>query len=122
RIRRIRYVYYAADIWSDASAQTGAHAMVVRAVRWMEAHALKHASGVLAVTDAVAARVRDLAPSSDVSVVGHGVDLELYGSRIDGSADIDLVYVGTMSEWHGAEVLVAALARLEKGSVRAAII
>lgn len=122
RIRRIRYIYYAADIWSDASAQTGAHPLVVRVVRWMESHALKHASGVLAVTDAVAARVRDLAPSSDVSVVGHGVDLDLYRARIDGTADIDLVYVGTMSEWHGAEVLIAALARLERGSVRAAII
>ncbi|MFD5225007.1 glycosyltransferase family 4 protein [Microbacterium sp. NPDC058342] len=125
RWRRIPYVYYAADIWSDASAQTGAHPLVIRAVRWMEARALRRASGVLAVTTEVAERVRSLAPGAHVTVVGHGVDMDVYSPRsgdVEGTDAVDLVYVGSMSEWHGAGVLVDALARLPAGSVKAAIV
>lgn len=122
-IRRIPYVYYAADIWSDASAQTNAHPLVVHVVRWIERRALRGATAVLAVTDEVAGRVRALAPNADVTVVGHGVDTEVYWSeRRSGSERVDLVYVGSMSEWHGARVLIQALRLLPVGSVKAVII
>jgi len=124
RLRRIPYVYYAADIWSDASAQTSAHPLVVRAVRWMESIAIRGAAGVLAVTDHVAERVHELAPGANVTVVGHGVDMDVYTPRVDAEVDapVDLVYVGSASEWHGARVLVDALCRLPAGSVDAVMV
>lgn len=109
-IARRPYVYYAADIWSDAAQATGAAGFVLRVVRWMEATAMRGAAGVLAVTDGVAERVGELAPDAVVHVVGHGVDLDLFsptGPAADRPSDI--VYVGTASEWHGAELAVRAL-------------
>jgi glycosyltransferase involved in cell wall biosynthesis len=124
RLRRIPYVYYAADIWSDASAQTSAHPLVVRVVRWMESLAIRGASGVLAVTEQVSERVGELAPAASVTVVGHGVDMDVYTPRIDPETDgpVDLVYVGSASEWHGAGVLVDALCMLPAGSVDAILV
>src|SRR5690606_6119079 len=49
-IRRRPYVYYAADIWSDAAQATGASGLVLKVVRWMEAFAMRGARDVIAVT------------------------------------------------------------------------
>lgn len=46
-------------------------------------------------------------------MVGHGVDLTLFsatGPNVEKAADV--VYVGSASEWHGAEIAVTALARV----------
>lgn len=104
------YVYYAADIWSDAAHATGASAIVLRVVRWMESWALRGARDVLVVTDGVADRVRALAPQTRAHVVGHGVDLDLFSPHGDRPRDpADIVYVGSASEWHGAELAVRAV-------------
>lgn len=110
-LRRTPYVYYAADIWSDAAAATDAARVVLRVVRGMERFAMRGAAVVLAVTEGVRARVGDLAPTADVRVVGHGVDLSRFaatGASVDTPADI--VYVGSASEWHGAELALDVLA------------
>ncbi|WP_309128012.1 glycosyltransferase family 4 protein [Microbacterium sp.] len=104
------YVYYAADIWSDAAQATGASGAVLRVVRWMEAFALRGAQEVLVVTDGVAERVGELTPGARTHVVGHGVDLDLFspgGTAVPVPADV--VYVGSASEWHGAEIAVRAV-------------
>jgi len=110
-LRRIPYVYYAADIWSDAATATNASGIVLRVVRGMERFAMRGAAVVLAVTDGVRDRVAELAPQSDVRVVGHGVDLSHFtatGASVENPADI--VYVGSASEWHGAELALDVLA------------
>lgn len=104
------YVYYGADIWSDAAHATGAPGFVLGAVRRLEAFAMSGAGAVIAVTEGVAERVRALAPGSRVHVVGHGVDTERFSpdaTPVDLPADI--VYVGSASEWHGAELAVDAV-------------
>lgn len=110
-IRRRPYVYYAADIWSDAAQMTGSASWVIKAVRAVEKIALRGAAVNLVVSEGVAERIDTLAPNASSIVVGHGVDTELFspeGSAIESASDI--VYVGTMSEWHGAGIAVDALA------------
>ncbi|WP_460799365.1 glycosyltransferase family 4 protein [Microbacterium sp. GXF0217] len=110
-MRRRPYVYYAADIWSDAAHMTGAKTWVVNVVRLLEKYALNGARLNLVVSDGVVERIEELTPDAKMISVGHGVDTELFspeGPRAEGVADI--VYVGTMSEWHGASIAVEALA------------
>ncbi|MDF2559704.1 MAG: hypothetical protein K0R99_1150 [Microbacterium sp.] len=105
------YVYYAADVWSDAAQMTGAAGWVVSVVRWLEKFSLRGAAADLVVSDGVGARIEALAPGVDMVSVGHGVDTDIFapdGPRIDDAPDI--VYAGSMSEWHGAGVAVDALA------------
>lgn len=111
RIRRRPYVYYAADIWSDAAQMTGAAGWVIRAVRQMETFALRGAADNLIVSDGVVRRITELAPTAEMTTVGHGVDTALFTPEGPSIAEAcDVVYVGTMSEWHGAGVAVEALA------------
>ncbi|MDQ0725937.1 glycosyltransferase family 4 protein [Microbacterium sp. W4I20] len=119
------YVYYAADIWSDAAQMTGAAGWVIGVVRRLERFALLGAATDLVVSDGVISRIRTMAPGARMSPVGHGVDTDLFapdGPRIDDAPDI--VYAGTMSEWHGARVAVDALAILLRSvpSVKAVFI
>lgn len=115
-LRRIPYVYYAADIWSEAAAQTSAPGWVLRAVRGVEGFALRGARGVLAVSAEVADRLVGFGVDRSVRVIGNGVDVESFrhglGSMVPTSetspAEV-FVYAGTASEWHGAEVFVEAL-------------
>lgn len=109
-IARRPYVYYGADIWSDAAQATGASGLVIRVVRRMEAFAMRGARAVLVVTEGVAERVRALAPDAYTPVVGHGVDVERFSSDGEIVEDpADIVYVGSASEWHGADVAVRAV-------------
>lgn len=124
-LRRRPYVYYAADIWSDAAAATTASAPVLRVVRAMERFAMRGAAHVLAVTEGVSARVRELAPRASVSVVGHGVDLERFAATGSAATErADVVYVGSASEWHGAELALDALIQVmrENSTVSGAFI
>jgi glycosyltransferase involved in cell wall biosynthesis len=115
-IRRTPYVYYAADIWSDASATTGAPRWVIRVVRWMELTALRGASRVLSVSDGVTVRLAELGLSSTVVTIGNGIDTNQFTP--DGPAKNEhapfLLYAGTASEWHGAGIFVDAFARVKK--------
>ena len=76
-VRRLPYVYYAADVWSDASAATGAPALVVRLLRAVERFALRGAAAVLSVNDGVSERVRELG-ARQVATVGNGVDTGIF--------------------------------------------
>lgn len=109
-LRRLPYVWYAADIWSDATESASGSALVVRAVRWMERFALRGASAVIAVSDGVAERARELG-ARNVHVVPNGIDTRIYHpGPADRShlADLGitkpyLIYAGTASEWQQAE-------------------
>ncbi|QFG68352.1 glycosyltransferase [Ornithinimicrobium pratense] len=113
---RIPYVYYAADVWSDATASMGAPAIVVAAMRAVESYALRGARDVIAVSDGVADRVRSLLGGTTrvgVSVVPNGIDTDVFtsdGERHPQAPETPyLVYAGTASEWQGAEVFAEAM-------------
>ncbi len=117
RLRRTPYVYYAADIWSDAAGQTGAPAFVVNAVRAVERWVWRGARGVFSVSPGVSERITQLQPKSKVIEVGNGVDVERMQTALTREPErgTDLtpafVYAGTASEWQGASELVEAYAR-----------
>lgn len=111
---RVPYVYYAADIWSDATASMGAPAPVVSGIRWVERFALRGARDVVAVSEGVAERVRALAgPDTPVTVVPNGIDTEVFTPEGQVHPEAPgtpyLVYAGTASEWQGAEIFAKAM-------------
>lgn len=112
-VQGVPYVWYAADIWSDAAGSAGAPAPVVAGLRAVEKAVLRRATAVLSVSDAVTERLAELGiPAERVITVGNGVDTDTFTP--DGPAHAAdepyLVYTGTMSEWQGAGVFVEALA------------
>ncbi len=125
-LRRVPYVYYAADVSSTAAAGIGVPGPVVRVLRAVERWVLRGAAGVLAVSPGVCSQVEQLGvPAARVTMVGTGVDTDQFtpgsatpGQFTPGSATREhhtgrtLVYAGTMSEIQGAEVFVRAFARV----------
>lgn len=121
-LRRRPYVYYAADVWSDAAASS-APPLVVRVLRALESFALRGASRVVAVSTGVATRCQELG-ARRVALVENGIDTEVFsaegalpdplaGMSREDIADNDwLVYAGTASEWQGAEIFATAFAEI----------
>jgi glycosyltransferase involved in cell wall biosynthesis len=113
-LRRTPYVYYAADIWSDAAASTGAPALVLSVVRRMEVLALRGAARILSVSDGVSNRLRQLGVERGVHLIGNGIDVGTFSP--DGEVHREdrpyFLYAGTASEWHGAGIFVRAFERV----------
>ena len=113
---RVPYVYYCADIVSDAAALAGVPSIVVRTVAGLESFALRGARRVIAVSDGVARRARDLG-ARDVAVVPNGVrvpDAVATGTP-EGFPTCDgpvFVYAGTVAQWLAPEVFVDAFERV----------
>lgn len=117
-IRRVPYVWYAADVWSDATRATGAPRIVSALVESAERSVLRGASGVIAVSDGVAQRVRTLG-GRNVKTIPNGVDTDVYrlshapleskSVARDQISGRYLIYAGTASEWQGAEIFAEAL-------------
>lgn len=112
-IRRVPYVYYAGDIWSEAlklvRAPHGVMGIVSRLERW----ALQGAAGVLAVSPGVVQAVERLGVTSPVHLVGNGIDTDVFTP--DGPAarhGTYFVYTGTASEVHGATIFLDAFERV----------
>ena len=124
--RPVPYVYYAADVWSDATASMGAPALVVRAMRWVEAFAMRGADAVVAVSEGVAERVRALAPRASITVVPNGIDTGVFTP--DGEPHPEapgtpyLVYAGTASEWQGAEIFAEAMREVVRAEPTARVV
>lgn len=122
-LRRIPYVWYAADVWSDASEIAGAPPAIVKAVRWMESFTIRGAAAVVAVSDGVAERVRELGGST-IHVIPNGIDTSTFTPEGEGlSADEKamhalgnqfFLYAGTASEWQGAEVFAQAIEKVRE--------
>lgn len=110
RLRGFRYVYFAADLWSEAVAEAVGPGAVSAAVGWMERRAVRGAADVLAVSTAVADRLAGLGVTA--RVVGNGIDTDVFrpgpGARPAPGPPL-LVYTGTASEVHGALVLIEAM-------------
>lgn len=111
-LRRRPFVYYAADIWTEALSATDVPAVVVRVMRAAEGFALRRAAKVIAISDAVARKVEQFGVRQDrVTVVGNGIDTSVFGPEGEtaGSDGPYFVYTGTMSEWQGADIFIRAL-------------
>jgi len=114
-LRRIPYVYLAADILSDAAEQSGTSGWVVRIVRRLERLAVTRAALVLSVSREFAARLAQLGvPDERLVVVGNGADARVFDSEGPraGAEHPVVLYAGTASDVHGPEVLVEAIARV----------
>lgn len=110
-IKRRPYVYYAADIWSDAAEGAGVHPIVVSTLRAVERWVMSGAADVLAVNEQVAQRVEALGGSA--TVIRNGVDTDTFtpdgpASPLAGTSFF--LYAGTMSEWQGSDIFVRAFA------------
>ncbi len=114
-LRRLPYVYYCADIVSDAAALAGVPRPIVRAVAALESFALRGARSVIAVSDGVARRARDLG-AKRVVVVPNGVRVPeaVAGGVPEGFPSCTgpvFVYAGTVAHWLAPEVFVDAFER-----------
>lgn len=123
-IRRVPYVFYAADIWADATESVeGVPTLVRRIVRWCETTVWRRAAVVLTISDGVQARIEELiGPAPSLAMISNGIDTDTF--TVEGPVADErgpyLVYAGTVSEWQGADVLVDAfaLARERRGDLR----
>lgn len=120
-LRHAPYVWYAADVWSDATEIAGAPKPVVSVVRIMEKFAIRGAAGIIAVSEGVAERVRELG-GRNVKVIPNGIDTEVYSPDVAPLSATELkdlgitgpyyLYAGTASEWQGAAVFAEAFGKL----------
>ncbi len=111
-IRRRPFVYYAADIWSEALSAMDVSPAIKKVLRCVEGFVLRRAATVIAVSEPVAEQVAKFkVPRERIQVVGNGVDTAVFG--LDGekvkAAVPYFVYTGTMSEWQGAGIFIQAL-------------
>ena len=114
-MRRVPYVYYCADVVSDAASAAGVPGVVVRAVAALESFALRGARRVIAVSAGVSRRARELG-ARDVTVVPNGVRVpgEIaagYPDSFPRCSGPVFVYAGTVAPWLAPEVFVEAFER-----------
>jgi glycosyltransferase involved in cell wall biosynthesis len=110
-LRRVPYVYYAADLWADAAEAAAMPGAAVRVLRTVERFALRGANRVIAVSDGLHERLSALGVRR-VTTVRNGVDTSVFtpdGPGPDGAGGPTVVYAGTTSEWQGADVFVRAM-------------
>lgn len=119
-LRRVPYVYYAADVWSDATLAMGVPSLVTRVLRRVEAFAMGGAARVIAVSDGVAERVQAIS-GRNAHVVPNGINVDTYQPRerpaavreVLGDAPF-LIYAGTASEWQGADIFLESWPEVER--------
>ncbi len=112
-LRRIPYVYDAADIWSDAAGQATESRTVVRVLRWIERFALRGAAELVTISDGVVERLKQLGVSSPVEVTGFGADTTEFKYR-EAPTERLFIYAGTYTGLHGADILIEAFARFSE--------
>lgn len=114
-IRRRPYVYYAADIWSEALSAMDVSPVVKKLLGAVEGFVLRRAAQVIAVSEPVAEQVVKFnVPYGRIQVVDNGIDTNVFGptgERAVVKAPY-FVYTGTMSEWQGAGIFIEALAKI----------
>lgn len=113
-LRRVPYVFYAADVWSDATDSVGGVPGPVRAaVRLAETTVWRRAARVLTISPGVDRRVHELTDGrARTAMIGNGIDTDTFTPEGPDAGEEGpyLVYAGTVSEWQGADVFVEAFA------------
>jgi glycosyltransferase involved in cell wall biosynthesis len=111
-LRRVPYVYDAADLWSDAAVTTTNSRLVLRVLRAAERFAIRGARHAFVVAQAYSDRMRAIGIRTPTTVTGFGVDNDTF-DYLPAAAPSNpiFVYGGSYSEWHGADIFVTAFAR-----------
>ncbi|MEV4774297.1 glycosyltransferase family 4 protein [Microbacterium sp. LWH12-1.2] len=107
-LRRIPYVYDAADVWSDAADQATNSTLVIRVLRAMEGFGMRGAARLVTISQGVVTRARALGVSRSIDVTGFGADTSAFAPDPSVPVRRLFVYAGSYSPWHGAEALVDA--------------
>ncbi|MHA3682860.1 glycosyltransferase [Leucobacter sp. HY1908] len=108
-LRRIPYVYDAADIWSDAAGHATSSGLVVKVLRALERFAMRGAAQLVTISQGVVDRVRALGVTVPMTVTGFGADTEVFRYEEQPPQKLFL-YAGTYTGLHGAQVLIDAFA------------
>ncbi|MFD1214278.1 glycosyltransferase, partial [Arthrobacter sp. GCM10027362] len=113
-LRRKPYIYFAADVSSNAAAGIGVHPLVVAALRLAEKRILSRAAAVLSISAGVSTAVGELTGGrAKVAEVGTGIDTGTFSLTGPAApAGPVFVYAGTMSEIQGAGVFVDAFLKV----------
>lgn len=117
----VPYVYYLPDLWGAASASF-APKIVVKAVKALEAFAVRGAVAVIAVNEEIAETARAMGAKS-VHLIPNGIDTDTFTNEVEPLSrgergDVGLahapyfIYTGTASEWQGASIFISALAQV----------
>ena len=112
-LRRIPYVYDAADIWSDAADNATGSQAVIRILRGLERFAMKGAARIVTISQGVADRIAELKVRTPVAVTGFGADTESFRYE-EAPIEPVFLYAGSYSVWHGAEILIDAFAEFSE--------
>lgn len=108
-LRRIPYVYDAADIWSDAAQLEPVSPLVVRVLAAIERFALRGAAHIVTVSQGVVDRVRAFGVRGPVTITGFGADVNDFPLSTAEPDDL-FVYAGSYSPYHGADILIDGFA------------
>lgn len=112
-LRRIPYVYDAADIWSDAAETATGSRLVLRVLRVVERFALQGAKHIVTVSQGVADRLRALGVERPVTVTGFGADTIAFHYS-EATTEKVLLYAGNYTQLHGADILIDAFAEFSR--------
>ena len=111
-LRRIPYVYHVADLWSEAVTDDDAGKLVQKLLRAGEIWALKGASVLMSAYRGMTGGLRGLGIDKNVETIGLGVDTDVYKPEGQVKENLPakkvLLYAGTASHVHGAEIFVDA--------------
>ncbi|GAA4438849.1 glycosyltransferase family 4 protein [Actinokineospora soli] len=111
-LKRTPYVHFSADVVSTAAEGIGVNRTVVRVLKFLERWVLNGSRSVIAVSDGVRDDLARLGVRDDlVTVVGVGIDTTRF-AYVEREPARTLVYGGTMSEIHGADVFVRGFAKV----------
>ena len=111
-IRRIPYVYDAADVWADATALVTTSRTIRSAVLIAERFAMRGAAHLITISTGVVDRVRAHRVETPITVTGFGAMTE--GFEPTGRIEPVLLYAGTAADLHGASIFVDAFAILRR--------
>lgn len=109
-LRRIPYVYDAADVWSDAADMATSSGTVVRILRSLERFAMNGAAQIVTISQGVASRLQALGVLPQITVTGFGAAVDDF-PYVEQPTEPLFVYAGSYSAWHGADMLVEAFAQ-----------
>ena len=114
KLRRIPYVYYAADLWEEAAQAGGYPKIAQRVIAWVERKVFQGAAVVMAVTYQFAQRAQQRGGNAEV--VLNGVDTNQFSP--DGPTERysapTFLYAGTASELQKSAIFAHAFVEVHR--------
>lgn len=115
-IRKIPYGYRVADLWSQAVTDEDTNKIIQKLLAWVERIALRKAKLLFPVHEGVAEKLELFGISDIPEPIGLGIDTDEFtpdGERIkEFSGKQILLYAGTASQVHGADIFVEAFEKI----------